>query len=115
MRCLVTGATGYVGGRLVPRLLAAGHQVRCLTRDPRRLRDVPWADRVEIATSSGLAYELAVPLSAFEALPRVGERCSLHTHLVVKEDSWQLFGFTSAYERRVFRNALDATRPAHVA
>ncbi|WP_432986376.1 SDR family oxidoreductase [Dactylosporangium sp. CA-233914] len=48
MRCLVTGATGYVGGRLVPRLLAAGHDVRCLTRDPRRLRDVPWAARVEI-------------------------------------------------------------------
>jgi uncharacterized protein YbjT (DUF2867 family) len=50
MRCLVTGATGYVGGRLVPRLLAAGHEVRCLTRDPRRLRDVPWAHKVEIVT-----------------------------------------------------------------
>jgi uncharacterized protein YbjT (DUF2867 family) len=49
MRCLVTGATGYVGGRLVPRLLAAGHEVRCLTRDPRRLRDVPWVGRVEVA------------------------------------------------------------------
>jgi uncharacterized protein YbjT (DUF2867 family) len=48
MRCLVTGATGYVGGRLVPRLLAAGHEVRCLTRSARRLRDVPWAHRVEI-------------------------------------------------------------------
>jgi uncharacterized protein YbjT (DUF2867 family) len=48
MRCLVTGATGYVGGRLVPRLLAAGHEVRCLTRDPQRLRDVPWAAQVEI-------------------------------------------------------------------
>jgi uncharacterized protein YbjT (DUF2867 family) len=48
VRCLVTGATGYVGGRLVPRLLAAGHQVRCLSRDPVRLRDVPWATDVEI-------------------------------------------------------------------
>ena len=35
---LVTGATGYVGGRLVPRLLAAGCRVRCLVRDPARLQ-----------------------------------------------------------------------------
>src|SRR3954467_2422251 len=48
MRCLVTGATGYVGGRPVPRLLAAGHQVTCLTRNAQRLRDVPWAKDVRI-------------------------------------------------------------------
>ena len=47
MRCLVTGATGYIGGRLVPRLLAAGHEVRCLARDPARLRDAPWSGDVE--------------------------------------------------------------------
>jgi len=43
-RVLVTGATGYVGGRLTPRLLAAGYAVRCLTRDPGRLagRPDPW-------------------------------------------------------------------------
>ena len=44
---LVTGATGYIGGRLVPELLAAGHRVRCLVRDPGRLRDLPWRARVE--------------------------------------------------------------------
>jgi uncharacterized protein YbjT (DUF2867 family) len=54
MRCLVTGATGYIGGRLVPRLLAAGspeerYTVRCLSRSAARLRDVPWAGRVETA------------------------------------------------------------------
>ena len=43
--CLVTGATGYVGGRLVPQLLAAGYRVRCLVRDPERLRDHPGSAR----------------------------------------------------------------------
>ena len=49
LRCLVTGATGYIGGRLVPGLLDAGHSVRCLARTPGRLRDHPWADRVQVA------------------------------------------------------------------
>ncbi|MFF8427836.1 SDR family oxidoreductase [Streptomyces sp. NPDC016566] len=48
LRCLVTGATGYIGGRLVPELLDAGHRVRCLVRTPRKLRDHPWAGRVEV-------------------------------------------------------------------
>lgn len=38
----VTGATGYIGGRLVPRLLAAGHRVRCLARTPRKLDQRVW-------------------------------------------------------------------------
>jgi uncharacterized protein YbjT (DUF2867 family) len=45
---LLTGATGYVGGRLVPRLLDAGYDVRLLVRDPVRARGKAWADRVEI-------------------------------------------------------------------
>ncbi|WP_225829871.1 SDR family oxidoreductase [Streptomyces sp. NK08204] len=48
LMCLVTGATGYIGGRLVPELLDAGHRVRCLVRSPHKLRDHPWAGRVEI-------------------------------------------------------------------
>lgn len=45
---LVTGATGYIGGRLVGRLLNAGYQVRTLVRDPSRLQGRPWSDRVEV-------------------------------------------------------------------
>ncbi|MFC8131217.1 SDR family oxidoreductase [Streptomyces sp. NPDC057302] len=48
LRCLVTGATGYIGGRLVPELLDAGHQVRCLARSPEKLRDYPWAGRADV-------------------------------------------------------------------
>ncbi|GAA5214131.1 hypothetical protein GCM10023323_57900 [Streptomyces thinghirensis] len=48
LRCLVTGATGYIGGRLVPELLAAGHRVRCLARSPHKLRDHPWAGQAEV-------------------------------------------------------------------
>jgi len=47
--CLVTGATGYIGGRLVPELLGAGFAVRCMSRSPERLRDYPWAPRVSKA------------------------------------------------------------------
>jgi uncharacterized protein YbjT (DUF2867 family) len=66
MRCLVTGATGYIGGRLVPRLLDAGHSVRCLSRSAGRLRDVPWAERVEVVEGDlGRADTLA---PAFEGV-----------------------------------------------
>lgn len=46
--CLVTGATGYVGGRLVPELLEAGYAVRVLVRHPERLADTPWASDVTV-------------------------------------------------------------------
>ncbi len=48
MKVLVTGATGYVGGRLVPKLVEQGHSVRVLAREPHRLEGVPWHDDVEI-------------------------------------------------------------------
>ncbi|MFE7172709.1 SDR family oxidoreductase [Streptomyces sp. NPDC057616] len=48
LHCLVTGATGYIGGRLVPELLDAGHRVRCLARSPGKLRDHPWSGQAEV-------------------------------------------------------------------
>ena len=65
-------------------------------------------DSVEVMTEGGVAYELTIPLNVFESLPRVEEDVSLHTSLVVKEDSWQLFGFISLFEKRLFEKLLTA-------
>lgn len=65
-------------------------------------------DSVGVMTAGGVGYALQIPLSVYEALPRLGEQVTLHTHLVVKEDGWQLFGFATPYERRVFELVLAA-------
>jgi len=51
---LVTGATGYVGGRLVPKLLEAGYRVRCLVRDGSRLQGRSWLKQVEVIAGDAL-------------------------------------------------------------
>jgi uncharacterized protein YbjT (DUF2867 family) len=53
-RCLVTGASGYIGGRLVPELLAAGYGVRCMARDPGKLDGRPWSGDVEVAIADAM-------------------------------------------------------------
>ena len=64
-------------------------------------------DHLEIMVS-GIGYEIAVPLGVYERLPAVGEDVALCTHLVVKEDAWQLFGFSTPRDRRIFRALLGA-------
>jgi len=54
---LVTGATGYLGGRLVPRLLEAGYRVRVLARDAGRLNGRPWLDQIEVVQGDVLQPE----------------------------------------------------------
>jgi uncharacterized protein YbjT (DUF2867 family) len=57
MRIVVSGATGYIGGRLVPELLKAGHTVRAISRSDGWLRDLPWADQVEVVTADAFEPE----------------------------------------------------------
>jgi uncharacterized protein YbjT (DUF2867 family) len=64
MRCVVLGATGYIGGRLVPQLLAAGHDVRVVARSPEKLASAPWREQVDVrrgdvTDSAGVAEALA--------------------------------------------------------
>jgi uncharacterized protein YbjT (DUF2867 family) len=69
MKVAVIGATGYVGGRLVPQLLAAGHDVRCLARNPRRLDGVDWRPDVDVVAADVLhADSLEPALAGIEAV-----------------------------------------------
>ena len=61
---LVTGATGYLGGRLVPRLLERGLTVRCLARQPRKLAGRDWASHPRLEIAAGDAGDPAAVLAA---------------------------------------------------
>src|SRR5687768_17471061 len=75
---LVLGASGYVGGRLVPRLLDSGYRVRCLARTPDKLRGLPWADDVELVKgdlleTDGLADAFAGAAFVFHLVHSMGK------------------------------------------
>ncbi|MFB0833737.1 SDR family oxidoreductase [Arthrobacter halodurans] len=89
----VAGATGYVGGRLVPLLLERGHTVRILTRSSAKLRDVPWSGDVEVVEGSledretagklvagaDVVYYLVHSMGGDEDFERTERRCALNT------------------------------------
>ena len=56
-----------------------------------------------LVDAGGVGYELDVPMSSFFNLPALGERVTLLTHFVVREDAQQLFGFLTHDERSTFR------------
>lgn len=113
----VTGATGYIGGRLVPRLLDAGYQVRCLARSPKKLESRNWASnpRVEI---------VAGDVSDTDALAKSMQGCDVAYYLVhsmlasgdeyAEQDRRLAAGFASAstsagVERIVYLGGLGET------
>jgi uncharacterized protein YbjT (DUF2867 family) len=101
MRVLVTGATGYIGGRLAPLLIRRGHQVRCLTRSRRRLADVPWAAEAEVVEGDVLRPEtLPAALAGVDAVYYL-------IHSLAGRDF-------EARDRRGAANLADAARTAEV-
>jgi uncharacterized protein YbjT (DUF2867 family) len=72
---LVTGGTGYVGGRLIPRLLAGGHRVRAMARSPERLRCRPWGGHENMEIAAGDALDR-------DAFVRAAEGCGTAYYLI---------------------------------
>jgi uncharacterized protein YbjT (DUF2867 family) len=101
-RCLVTGATGYIGGRLVPQLLERGLAVRALARNPDKLADVPWRSDVEVARG-----DLGDPHSLSEAF----DGCDVVYYLVHSMGTSKDF---VAAEAESARNVVAAARKAGV-
>jgi uncharacterized protein YbjT (DUF2867 family) len=102
LRCLVTGATGYIGGRLVPRLLDAGFAVRALARTPAKLADVPWRDRIEVARG-----DLGDPASLEAAFAGIDVVYYLVHSMGFEKDF-------ATEERRAAQNVVAAARKAGV-
>jgi uncharacterized protein YbjT (DUF2867 family) len=98
---LVTGATGYIGGRLAPRLLDGGHAVRCLSRSAGRLRDMPWSEQAEIVEA-----DLADPVSLVSAFDGI-EVAYFLVHSLGRPDF-------EALDRAAARNFAAAARAAGV-
>jgi len=59
-----------------------------------------------LVEAAGVGYEIDVPMSTFYNLPTVGERATLLTHLAIREDAHQLYGFLTAAERQAFRELI---------
>ena len=66
-------------------------------------------EAVEVATASGVVYEVHVPLSVAERIPPVGAELELLTHQLVREDFVALYGFVEPGERELFRMLLQAS------
>ena len=71
-----------------------------LTRDP---------DGIEVETSGGVVYELEVPLTVLQRLPRPGSAVEIRTVQVVTDSSVALYGFIDDLERQLFRRLLSAS------
>ena len=66
-------------------------------------------DRIELRTGGGVTYEVMVPLSVLESLPKVGGELALHTAMVVREDATTLYGFATSDERKLFQRLMGTT------
>lgn len=108
---LITGATGYVGGRLVPRLLQEGFRVRVLVRDPARLQGRAWLDQVEVFQGDVLdAATLAPALSgvgaAYYLIHSMGATAEFHQRDIEAARTFAAAAAQAGVERIIYLGGL---------
>lgn len=114
---LVTGATGYVGGRLVPRLLEQGYRVRCLVRDPARLQGRPWQNQVEIVAGDLLQPEKLVAAmegvhAAYYLIHSMGSGKDFHQRDVDAAGCFAMAARAAGIERIIYLGGLANSSPS---
>lgn len=113
---LVTGATGYLGGRLVPRLLEAGYAVRCLARDPDRLGGRSWRDAVEVVRADVLRPETLGPAlagvdAAYYLVHSLGAGADFHARDLAAARNFGAAAAQAGVRRIVYLGGLAAAEP----
>ena len=113
---LVAGATGYIGGRLVPRLLKLGYRVRCLVRDPARLQGRPWQHAVEIAAGDVLEAESLVDAlqgvrAAYYLVHSLGGGADFHRRDVSSARNFSRAACAAGIERIIYLGGLAEAAP----
>jgi uncharacterized protein YbjT (DUF2867 family) len=108
---LVTGATGYVGGRLVPRLLENGYRVRCLVRDPDRLQGRPWHSQVEIVAGDVLQPDSLAPAmqdvtAAYYLIHSMGGGADFHQRDMTAASNFSQAAQAAGVERLIYLGGL---------
>jgi uncharacterized protein YbjT (DUF2867 family) len=113
---LVTGATGYIGGRLIPRLLEMGYRVRCLVRDPARLQGRPWHSDVEIVAGDVLQPEsLAQAMQgvqvAYYLIHSLGAGADFHQRDLTAASNFSTAAGAAGVERIIYLGGLAEASP----
>ena len=112
-RILVTGSTGYVGGRVVPALLEAGHQVRCLVRTPAKLAAAPWISQVEVVAGSvddDLSLAMANCDVAIYLIHSIGEGDNWAEREITHAENFAAAAKAAGVQRIVYLGGLGAAR-----
>jgi uncharacterized protein YbjT (DUF2867 family) len=111
---LVTGTTGYIGGRLVPRLLELGYRIRCLARDPTPMKRYSWRSDVEIIAGDVLKPDTLVPAmqsvsAAYYLVHSMSAGSDFHQRDLIAAHNFGTTAQNAGVERIIFLGGLAET------